>query len=328
MYLWSGAGPTHEVKVNSPVNTTYGARGAEFGPALTTTGITGAVAAASPADGCTAISPAVSGKVALIDRGNCDFILKAMNAQAAGATAVIVANNVGGTATFVMGGSNKRLRIPAVMISQNDGTSLRGLASPNVTARTKAVQPLQLDASLDSDIVFHEYGHGLSWRMIGGMSGPLAGALGEGTSDAIAMLVNGDPAIGEYSASSPNGIRRARYDAYPNTYGNVTGASVHDDGEIYAAIVWKMMELFGPSRRNELFRYVVDGMNYTPSTPAYEDMRDGILAAVAAGTVKSDCSMVWQAFAQYGVGVGAQGVATSSTTVSITPSSAVPATCN
>jgi hypothetical protein len=38
------------------------------------------------------------------------------------------------------------------------------------------------DGDLDADIVFHEYGHGLTWRMIGGMSGPLAGAIGEGAS--------------------------------------------------------------------------------------------------------------------------------------------------
>ena len=27
------------------------------------------------------------------------------------------------------------------------------------------------DGDLDSDIVYHEYGHGLTWRMIGDMSG-------------------------------------------------------------------------------------------------------------------------------------------------------------
>ncbi len=36
------------------------------------------------------------------------------------------------------------------------------------------------DGDFDSDVVFHEYGHGLTWRMIGGMSGALAGAIGEG----------------------------------------------------------------------------------------------------------------------------------------------------
>ena len=59
-----------------------------------------------------------------------------------------------------------------------------------------------------------------------------------------------------------------------------------------------------------LFSYVIDGMNFTPSKPAYEDMRDGILASVATGSTPSDCSLVWEAFAQFGVGVGARGEVT------------------
>lgn len=327
MYLWSGAGPTHEVRVNSPVTVSYGGKGAEFGPAFTTTGVTGNVVTTTPADGCTAIGTALAGKVALIDRGACNFTIKVLNAQTAGASAVIIANNQGGTDTFVMGGTERKVRIPSMMISQNDGASLKGLASPNATARKLAIQPLQIDGSVDADIVFHEYGHGLTWRMIGGMSGPLAGAIGEGTSDAIAMLVNGDDVIGEYSASNALGIRRYRYEGYPLTYANVDGAEVHNDGEIYAAIVWKMMTLFGEGRRMDLFRYIVDGMNYTPATPAFEHMRDGILASVSNGATPSDCSLVWQAFAQYGVGVGAQGVV-NGTAVAITPKYEVPASCN
>lgn len=327
MYLWSGAGPTHEVRVNSPVTVSYGGKGAEFGPAFTTTGVTGNVVTTTPADGCTAIGTALAGKVALIDRGACNFTIKVLNAQTAGASAVIIANNQGGTDTFVMGGTERKVRIPSMMISQNDGASLKGLASPNATARKLAIQPLQIDGSVDADIVFHEYGHGLTWRMIGGMSGPLAGAIGEGTSDAIAMLVNGDDVIGEYSASNALGIRRYRYEGYPLTYANVDGAEVHNDGEIYAAIVWKMMSLFGEGRRMDLFRYIVDGMNYTPATPAFEHMRDGILASVSNGATPSDCSLVWQAFAQYGVGVGAQGVV-NGTAVAITPKYEVPASCN
>jgi hypothetical protein len=142
------------------------------------------------------------------------------------------------------------------------------------------------------------------------------------------MLINGDDTIGEYSSSNPLGIRRNRYIGYPRTYKDVTGAGVHNDGEIYAAIVWRMMELFGDARRPALFQYVVDGMNYTPATPAYEQMRDGILASVANGPTTADCSLVWQAFAQFGVGVGAQGLVTGSTSVQITESATVPATCN
>ena len=102
-------------------------------------------------------------------------------------------------------------------------------------------------------------------------------------------------------------------------------AEVHFDGEIYAAIVWRMIELF-EGRRDLLFTYVVDGMNFTPSKPAYENMRDGILASVANGSTPSDGSLVWQAFAKFGVGVGARGDLTGKV-VEITESFAVPANC-
>jgi hypothetical protein len=226
-----------------------------------------------------------------------------------------------------MGGTDRKIRIPAVMVSQNDGTTLKAISAATATVRKLAAQPLQIDGSIDADIVFHEYGHGLTWRMIGGMSGPLAGAVGEGMSDGLAMLVNGDDVIGEYSYGNPLGIRRYRYEGYPLTYANVDGAEVHDDGEIYAAIVWKMMGLFSKGKRGDLFRYIVDGMNYTPATPAYEQMRDGILASVSNGATPSDCSLVWQAFAQFGVGVGASGVVNGGT-VTITPSYTAPASCN
>jgi hypothetical protein len=327
MFLWTGAGGTHEVVVNSPVTASYGASPAAFGPQLDTTGITGNVLVAVPANGCTAITSPVAGGIALIDRGACDFSLKVLNAQLAGAIAVIVANNQGGTATITMGpgeGAN-RVRIAAVMISQNDGVALKAIPSPNATARRLAVLPLQIDSALDSDVVYHEYGHGLSWRMIGHMSGPLAGAIGEGNSDGIAMLINGDDVVGEYSGSSPGGIRRAPYTDYPLTYGDVTGAEVHADGEIYAAVVWRMIELFG-DRRSDLFDYVVDGMNFTPSKPVYENMRDGILASVANGSTPSDCTLVWEAFAHFGIGVGAHGDLTGKT-VTITESFDVPANC-
>ena len=67
-----------------------------------------------PVDGCTAMS-GVSGKIALVDRGTCDFSAKALNAQKAGANGIIIANNTGGTAIVAMpGGSGaRRVTIPA-----------------------------------------------------------------------------------------------------------------------------------------------------------------------------------------------------------------------
>jgi extracellular elastinolytic metalloproteinase len=162
------------------------------------------------------------------------------------------------------------------------------------------------DGDLDSDIVWHEYGHGLTWRMIGTMSGPLAGAIGEGMSDVLSLYINRNDVVGEYSYNAANGIRRFPYTNYPNTYSDVAGSSVHADGEIYAATMWRLLALWEAAgyTQDQLFDYVIDGMNYTPARPAYEDMRDGILAAVP--TQAQDC-LVWNAFAQFGIGQGADG---------------------
>jgi len=99
--------------------------------------------------------------------------------------------------------------------------------------------------------------------MIGGMSGPLAGAIGEGASDTVAFLNNGDDRVGEYAFGDALGIRRAPYASYPNTYSDVTGAEVHNDGEIYAAAMWRLHELFVQAGMtdSDLLDLFVDGMN-------------------------------------------------------------------
>lgn len=184
------------------------------------------------------------------------------------------------------------------------------------------------DGDLDSDVVFHEYGHGLTWRMIGSMSGGLAGAIGEGMSDTLACYLNANDTVGEYVKNNTLGIRRYRYEGYPLTYGDATGSSVHADGEIYAATMWKLRSLWLASGRtmDSLWSYVVDGMNYTPSNPEYEEMRDGILAAMP--TEAEDC-VVWDAFSQFGIGLNAAGTdsCTFSCTISVQESFAKPAVC-
>ena len=143
MFLFSGTDPAFEVLVNSPINASYGAAGAQFGPAPTPAGITGDVVlvddgTGTPSDGCEGAQAAVNNKIALLDRGNCDFVTKVLNAQMAGAIAVIVANNDTGP-PFTMGGVLRRIRISAVMISQSDGAALKGLTAPTRPfARTRS----------------------------------------------------------------------------------------------------------------------------------------------------------------------------------------------
>jgi hypothetical protein len=162
--------------------------------------------------------------------------------------------------------------------------------------------------------------------MIGDMSGPMSGAIGEGMSDVLAILINDDDTVGEYSFSDPIGIRSAPYSVHEVTYGGFTGSGVHLDGEIYAATIWKLWQIWQREGLSQdlLFDYLIDGMNYTPAGPAMEDMRDGILAA--SPSQAHDC-LVWEAFASKGIGVGADAQIRGPN-VTITESFAVPASCS
>ena len=319
MYLWTGSAPT--VLVNGSI----GGYQSAFGPAFTSTGITGALVRTTPADGCTTITGFTAGSIALVERGTCEFVVKVRNAQAAGATAVLIANNVDGT-PFSPGGTDRRVKIPSAMISQADGAGLSGtttITKSNLTA-------LMIDGDVDADIVFHEYGHGLTWRMIGSMSGAISGAIGEGASDVLAFLLNGDGRIGEYSYSDPLGIRRAPYDAYTLNYSNVNGGEVHNDGEIYAAAMFRTMQnyLAGGLTSQDLLQDWVQSMNLINAGPNYENMRDGLIAQVGAGSAKA-CH-VWNAFASLGMGVGSSSKLVfkkGKYTVVTTSSSTVPAGC-
>jgi hypothetical protein len=245
--------------------------------------------------------------------------------------AAIVANNVGTDEILVMGEGTQHLRvtIPSVMVGKSDGATLKGLQGQAAILQLASPAPMQIDGALDSDVVYHEYCHGLTWRMIGSMSGPMAGAIGEGMSDVCALLMNDDPVMGEYATSDTvKGIRTAPYDQYTRTYSDWKGTEVHYDGEIYGAIGWAMWSNFKAAGlpMDTLFTYVVDGMNYTPSGPTVEQMRDGILQSVANGGSNAHSCLVWRAFAQYGVGVGAQAIVRGSS-VTITESKTLPAGC-
>lgn len=328
MYLWTGTGGDGFVTVGGVDRSAYGST---FGAALTLAGISGALAVYNDgvgvgSDGCEAMAlGSLTGKVAIVDRGTCNFTVKVLNAQKAGAVAVIIANNAAGNA-FAAGGTDRKVKIPSGMVTMDDGAALKALAGQSANLRKNPTGVLQVDGDVDSDIVFHEYGHGLTWRMIGGMSGKLAGAIGEGASDTVAFLINGDDRVGEYSYGTPLGIRRYPYAGYPLTYGAVDGAEVHNDGEIYAGAMWRVLEnyLAAGLTADDLLGDFVDGMNYTPSTPAFEDMRDGMLQS-AAGTGR-EC-LIWQGFAATGIGVGADGVVKPSGALTVVESFALPASC-
>jgi Zn-dependent metalloprotease len=93
----------------------------------------------SASDGCQSPfvnAAAVAGKLAIIDRGTCTFVIKVKNAQINGAIGVIIANNQGGTAIVNMGGVDPTILIPSLSVTQNDGTAIKaalGSATVNAT---------------------------------------------------------------------------------------------------------------------------------------------------------------------------------------------------
>ncbi len=77
-------------------------------------------------DGCQEFAPGFfTGEIALVDRGGgCGFTFKVKNAQDAGATGVIVANNVAGTIS--MGGSDPSITIRSLSITLADANAIKG----------------------------------------------------------------------------------------------------------------------------------------------------------------------------------------------------------
>jgi Zn-dependent M28 family amino/carboxypeptidase len=72
------------------------------------------------------------GGVALVQRGSCDFSLKAVNAQAAGASAVIVSND-GRPGLVGMIGNATGLTIPAIFVASTVGVDLASTPDAQVT---------------------------------------------------------------------------------------------------------------------------------------------------------------------------------------------------
>jgi hypothetical protein len=124
------------VFVNSPEELVGGyefGTAANFGTPLTDTLVTADAAFIDDGTGETATqgcSPAVNGmelegKIALVDRGGCTFVSKALNAQNAGALGIIIFNNQPGAGVIALGGDDLSITIPVAMLSYEDGQAIR-----------------------------------------------------------------------------------------------------------------------------------------------------------------------------------------------------------
>ena len=103
---------------------------AAFGPTPTAANFNGSAVVAADSTGlaCEALTNAsdIAGHIAIVTRGTCGFAVKARNAEAAGATAVIIANNAPGVLTAA--GDTLPNNIPTILVSNTDGATLKANA--------------------------------------------------------------------------------------------------------------------------------------------------------------------------------------------------------
>lgn len=347
MYLWSGESG-NVVRVNRPVfleGTYYAQPASGWGAPITTTPVTGDVVITDDGSGSTDATknckPPVNdlkGKIAMIDRGICQFGYKALLAQQAGAIGCIICNFEDATVGMAAGDFGAQVNIPVVMMSKPNCDLLRhyaGLGLNISLVRPTVTGPQRLDGSFDNGIIAHEYGHGISNRLTGGPSQVNclnnAEQMGEGWSDWFTLITTVRPGdvpkqrrgVGTFVLRQPNdgvGIRRAPYSTdmsiNPHTYGTVANSvGPHAIGEVWAAVLWDLywafVEKYGydPNWNNKnsgnyrAIQHVMDGMKLQPCSPGFIDGRNAIMLANVLNYKGEDTCLISRVFARRGMGV-------------------------
>ncbi len=197
MYLFNGQGSASmSIEAPASIAGAVSTRTATFGPAnfdVTAAAILVDDGTGTATDGCEPFvnAAAVKGKIALVDRGNCAFTEKVVNAEAAGAAGVVIVNNVAGGAMSMSGTAGTSVKTPVLSMSLDDGAKVKGELATGVTLRLVRDTALDRDGGLDTSIVAHEWGHVLSNRLVGnatGLDNTQGIGMGEGWADFIALM--------------------------------------------------------------------------------------------------------------------------------------------
>jgi hypothetical protein len=217
----------------------------------------------------------IAGNIALIERGGCEFGVKVLNAEEAGAIAVIVHNNSRngagetGSAEEVLtmgpGAVGGQVTIPSAFVAQSTGSLL--FQNQPVSGHVRSA--LNRDSDLDNGVIIHEYGHGVSNRLTGGPSNtgclrtfdaegnPVdVEQMGEGWSDYLGLMLTmregdtpeqrrGIATYLTYEGTDGLGIRPYPYSTdlsvNPTTYASIGQLSIpHGVGSVWAQMLWDM----------------------------------------------------------------------------------------
>ncbi len=220
------------------------------------------------------------------------------------------------------------------------------------------------DGDFDAGVVVHEYGHGISNRLVGGPGNVSclqnSEQPGEGLSDWWGLSLTMEPTdlatdgrgVGTYLLGQPisgNGVRSQRYSTDPAintfTYANVNGSTgVHAVGEKWAQAYWEVTWALIAEHGFEpnLFSithtatdkgnirakfYINQGLKNSVCSPGFVDVRNGIIQAATDNYGGEDVCTIWTAFAAYGLGASASQGSSASTTDQV-PAFDLPLTCS
>jgi extracellular elastinolytic metalloproteinase len=186
--------------------------------------------------------------------------------------------------------------------------------------------------AFDSSVVFHEFMHGVTNRLVGGPLNTQAledfqsAGMGEGWGDYIACTINKTTVVAAWVVNKPGGIRQFPYDSnFPDHFGmlgtgrfnNSSLRKQHAVGEIWCATLMEMNRNIGAHLGVQL---VMDGLKLSPIRPSFLDMRDSILKALdnklaaaqlAAAEFETVRAGIWAAFAKFGMGPKASSLGAS-----------------
>ncbi|MFT5165714.1 MAG: extracellular elastinolytic metalloproteinase [Saprospiraceae bacterium] len=350
MFIWDNpGGGNFNVTAPGTIAGQYASVDAGFGAPITGTPVTAEVIQVedvnpdpSTTDACDELVNAdeLIGKIALIDRGGCEFGAKALRAQEAGAVAAIICNFAIDPVGMAGGAVGAQVTIPVVMIGSESCATIRLFAGNGliVSLVTPTVSgPDYRDGDFDNGIIAHECGHGISNRLTGGPSALCLGndeQMGEGWSDFFGLVMSVKPGdtgdmrrgVGTYAlrqATDGVGIRQYPYSTdmniNPHTYENVATVAIpHGVGSIWCATIWDLYwamvdeygfdedQYHGDGGNNRAIWLVMEGMKNQVCQPGFVDGRDAILAADIDLYGGANQCLIWNVFARRGVGIGAE----------------------
>jgi Zn-dependent metalloprotease len=189
------------------------------------------------------------------------------------------------------------VNIPQTCNAFWDGTGLNFFAAGAGCNNTGSV----------SDVVFHEYGHGINDNLYVSLGSPLGminGALHEGTADINAAMVEDDPVIGQGFFVGGGHIRDL---VNTNTWPRDVSGEVHTDGLIIGGAFWDLRLLVGLSTTQHLAHFAKYGLPDDVDTHiAYEEVfLETLVADDDDGNLANQTphwSQILQAFNQHGIG--------------------------